>query len=210
MSNHDETGGTEDPRSLIDQLRRDLAEPDADDQVLPTEPTENELWGEQHLRDVELGYPASVMAGADAVIPPREPSLEARARMIKAADKALAERRVARGLLPIVLRWVRQQAGITTSEVASRAGLSEETVKALEAGERAVDRYLATDEVAQWINASRVERDQAVSALRKSLQSTWRYDQVLAAGSTEVPANVEAYVERVVRKLEQLAQEGSQ
>lgn len=210
MTNHDETGGTEDPRSLIDQLRRDLVERDTDDGVLPDEQTDNELWGEQHLRDTELGYPASVMAGADAVIPPREPTLEARARMIKAADSALAERRATRGLLPVVLRFVRQQAGMTTAEVASRAELSEDTIKALEAGARAVDRNLATGEAAHWISAVPVERDQAVDALRKSLQATWRYDQLLAAGSTEIPADVDDYVARVVEKLDELAQEGSE
>jgi DNA-binding XRE family transcriptional regulator len=210
MTNHDETGGTEDPRSLIEQLRRDLAEPDIDDQALPDEPTDNERWGEQHLRDAELGYPASVTAGADAVIPPRELSLEARARMIKAADRALAERRAARGLLPVVLRSVRERDGMTTSDVASRAGLSEDTIKALEAGRRAVDRNLATDDAAQWISAVAVERDQAVNALRKSLQATWRDDQILAAGSTEIPTNVDNYIARVVEKLKRLTQEGPQ
>lgn len=209
MTNHDETGGTEDPRSLIAQLRHDLAEPDIDDQVPPDAPTDNELWGEQHLRDAELGYPASVMAGADAVIPPREPSLEARARMIKAAESALAVRRVESGLLPVVLRSARLRAGMTTSDVA-RADLSEDMIKALESGERVVDRNLATGETACWISAVPVERDQAVNALRKSLQATWRYDQVLAAGSTEIPTNVDDYVARVVEKLDQLAQEGSQ
>lgn len=210
MSNRDRTGGTEDPGSLIDQLRRDLAEHEADDLVLSEKPTDNERWAEDHLRDAELGYPASVTAAADSLIPPREPSLEARARMIKTANRALADRRAVRGLLPVLLRAVRQQRGMSTSDVAARAELHEDEVRKLEAGERSVDRNLSPDHVAHWISAIPVEPEQALNALRKSLQATWRDDVVLTEGSSEVPANVDEYLARVVKKLEQLAHKGPQ
>ncbi len=153
MSNRDKTGGTEDPRSLIDQLRCDLAEHGGDDLVVPEKPTDNELWAKDYVREAEVRYPASVIAAADGLIPPREPSLQARARMIKAAHRALADRRAVRGLLPVLLRVVRQQREMTVSEVASRAGLREDEVRELETGERVVDRNLSTDDVAQWISA---------------------------------------------------------
>jgi|SRR5208282_2323837 len=210
MSNRDKTGGTEDPRSLIEQLRGDLAEHGGDDLVLPEKPTDNELWAEGFLRDAEIGYPASVTAAADGLIPPREPSLQARARLIKAADRALADRRAVRGLLPVLLRVVRQQRGMSVSDVASRADLPEGTVRELETGERVVDRSLSTDDVAKWISAVPVGREQAVNALRKSLQATWQDDVVLAAGSSGVPANVDEYLHDVIKTLDRLAQKGPQ
>jgi hypothetical protein len=210
MNNRDRTGGTEDPRSLVDQLRLDLAQHGNDDVVLPERLTDNELWAEKNLRGAEIGCPASVTAAVDALIPPREPSLEARARMINAADRALADRRALRGLLPVLLRIVRLQHRMSVSDVASRASLPKDKVRELEAGERVVDRNLSTDDVAHWISAVPVGRQQAVNALRKSLQATWRDDAVLAAGSSEVPANVDEYVAHVIKKLDHLATKGPQ
>jgi hypothetical protein len=210
MSNRDKTGGTEDPRSLIDQLRRDLADQDGDGSVLSEEPTDDEVWADGLLRDAEIGYPASVSAAADALMPARELSLPARDRMIKAAERALADRRSLRGLLPVLLRVVRQQRGMSVFNVASVAGLPESIVKELETGERVVDRRLSTITVAHWISAVPVEREPAINALRKSLQATWQEDTVLAAGSSSIPSNVDEYLADVSKELDRIAQEGSQ
>jgi Helix-turn-helix domain len=204
MSNPNRTGGTENPRSLTEQLRRELSEDGDEDTTLPQKLTDNERWAEDNLSGAEINYPASVTVAADDLIPAREPTPAGRARMIRAADRALADRRALRGLLPVLLRVVRQQRGMSMSEVAARSELPEAKVRDLEAGIRVVDDRLLPEHVARWIDAVSAPRDQAVNALRKSLQANWRDDVILTAGSSEVPANVDEYIEEVVKTLDAL------
>ena len=201
MTNHDETAGTEDPRFLLDELRRAIG-PAGDASALPEEPTDNEDWGDQHLREIGFTSPAVVSAAADTVIPPREPSPEGRSRMIAAASRALDERRKMNGLLPVLLRSARENTGLTIADVAERAGLPEEKLRALENGDVSVDRGLAVDTTVAWIRAVPADRSKVLAALRRSLQTGWAGDPALVAGLTDRPVSVDDYLTRVAAELD--------
>src|ERR1700737_3237852 len=153
MKDHDETARIEDPQSLTNQLRCELLGLDEDSEQLPNEPTDNERWGDRFLSDTALTYPAAVTAAADSLIPLREPSLEARAKMIEAANRALRERRKMNGLLPVLLRTAREQLGLTPADAAASSALPEESIRALEWGENPVDIRLPVDMTVAWIRA---------------------------------------------------------
>jgi DNA-binding XRE family transcriptional regulator len=201
MTNYDETAGTEDPQFLLGELRRIIGLED-DATALAEEPAGNEAWGDQHLREVAITPPAVVLAAADLVIPPREPRPEARSRMIEAAGRALAERRKMSGLLPVLLRSVREDANLTIADVAERSELSEETLRALETGEVGVDLRLDVDTTVAWIRAVPADRPMVLAALRRSLQTGWTGDPALAAGLPDRPASVDDYIGQVVAQLD--------
>jgi len=201
MTNYDETAGTEDPQSLLDELHR-IIELEDDGADLPEGPTNNEAWGDQHFRDVSLPTPAVVSAATDMVIPPQEPRPEARSRMIEAARGALAERREMNGLLPVLLRRAREDNDMTIADVAGRAALSEQAVRALEVGETEVNLRLEVNTTVAWIQAVPADRHRVLAALRRSLQSGWTGDLALAAGLPDRPTSVADYIDRVVTKLD--------
>lgn len=200
MTNYDETAGTEDPKSLLEELRRTM---DAEDSTLahPDEPTDNETWGDTHLGGAQLSSSAVVMAAADLVIPPQEPRPEARSRMIEAASRALAERRKTNGLLPVLLRTARERSGMTVVDVAGQTELPEQTIRALEAGDAEVNLHLEVDTTVAWIRSVPVDRTKALASLRRSLQTGWTGDLTLAAGLYERPASVDEYIEQVAARL---------
>jgi DNA-binding XRE family transcriptional regulator len=201
MTNYDETAGTEDPKFLLEELRRTM---DAEDSTsaLPDEPTDNETWGDSHLGEAQLSSSAVMMAAADLVIPPQEPRPEARSRMIEAAGRALAERRKTNGLLPVLLRTAREQRGMTVADVAGKTQFPEQTIRALEAGDAEVNLHLAVDTTVAWIRSVPVDRTKALDSLRRSLQTGWTGDLTLAAGMSERSASVDEYIERVAARLD--------
>ena len=201
MTNYDETAGTEDPQSLLDELHH-IVELEDDATTLPDEPTDNETWGDQNLRGVPLTQPAVVLAAADMVIPTREPRPEARSRMVQAASRALAERRKINGLLPLLLRSARERGGLTIADVAERVRLSPDEVHALETGETGVDLRLDVDTTVAWIRAVPADRPMVLAALRRSLQAGWTGDLTLAAGLSDHPTSVDDYIDQVVAKLD--------
>jgi hypothetical protein len=201
MTNSDETAGTEDPQSLLDELRRTIGLED-DASTLPEEPTDNEIWGDRHLRKIVLTPPAVVSAAADEVIPPQEPRPEARSRMIEAASRALGERRKMNGLLPVLLRSARENTLLTIADVAERAKLSEAKLRALESGDVGVDLSLDVDTTVAWIRAVPADRLKVLAALRRSLQTGWTGDPALVAGLTDRPVSVDDYLTQVVAKLD--------
>jgi DNA-binding XRE family transcriptional regulator len=203
MTIYDESAGTEDPKSLLEELRQAIEGDDEDTTTLPERLTDAEEWAEQHLRGFELASPGVVSAAADLVIRPQEPAPEARSRMIAAAGRALAERRTMVGLLPVLLRTVREQNGLSTVEVASRAELPEETVRALETGEVAVDLRLPVATVVSWIRSVEADRSSVIAALRRSLRIGWAGDLTLVAGLPDRPESVDDYVNQVIQALAQ-------
>jgi DNA-binding XRE family transcriptional regulator len=201
MTNYDETAGAEDPASLLEDLRQSI-ELESDTPDLPDEPTDNETWGDAHLREMPLTSSAVVVAATDLMIAPQEPRPEARARMLEAANRALAERRKMNGLLPVLLRSVREQSSKSLPEVAAQAHLPEQTIQELEAGDREVNLHLAVDTAVAWIRALQVDRTTALASLRRSLEAGWIGELALAAGVSDRPANVEEYIEQVEAKLD--------
>ena len=107
--------------------------------------TDHEHWGDMHLKSGRIRLAPVVLAAADVVVPPREPSSQARLRMIEAAGRALAERRKTKGLLPVLLKSVREGAGLNLEDVARESRLPVETISALEYGETPVDLRLDVD-----------------------------------------------------------------
>lgn len=203
MTIYDESAGTEDPKSLLEELRRAIERDDEDATTLSERLTDAEEWGEQHLRGFEVASPGVVSAASDLVMRPQEPGLEARSAMIAAAGRALAERRNMVGLLPVLLRTVREQNGLSTVEVASRAELPEETIRALETGEVSVDLRLAIRTVVSWIRSVEADRSSVIAALRRSLRIGWAGDITLVAGLPDRPESVEDYVNQVIQALDQ-------
>ena len=203
MTIYDESAGTEDPKSLLEELRRAIDRDDVDSTTMPERLTDAEEWAEQHLRGVQVASPGVVAAAADLVIRPQEPGPEARSAMIAAAGRALAVRRSMVGLLPVLLRTVREQNGLSTVEVASRAELPEETVRALETGEVAVDLRLAVATVVSWIRSVEADRSNVIAALRRSLRIGWAGDVTLVAGPPDRPESVDDYVNQVIQALDQ-------
>ena len=200
MTYYDQTAGTEDPLSLLDELRRSIAleetspgsdagDGGADDQ---------EWWSETLLSNTTFTSPAVVLASVDLVIPPATPRPEARSRMISAAGRALAERRSRRGLLPVLLRSAREEHALSVAEVAQRSGLAELQITDLEIGDQPVNVQLDASVVAQWIRGVPAERQMVIDALRRSLQTGWTGEHSLAAGLGEQPISIETYIERVL------------
>jgi transcriptional regulator with XRE-family HTH domain len=206
MTYRDETAGSDDPQSLLQQLRTSLlaeAEAEAEDPTTDDAQLDrDERWLRQQLGSEQLPVPSVVGAAADNVIPPVTPSPEMRTRAIEAASRALAKRRDANGLLPVLLRTARQHADLAVTDVAAAAGLSPAVVGKLETGETPVDKVEA-ETVAAWIGAVPAERNAAVAALTRSLRACWTGDQpLLAASSDERPTDVDAFVAIVQRILD--------
>jgi DNA-binding XRE family transcriptional regulator len=200
MTNYDETAGTEVPASLLEELRRSIQQ-EENTADLPEAPTDNETWGDAYLGKTTLTSPAVVAAAADLVIEPREPRPEARARMLEAASRALAERRKANGLLPVLLRNVRERSSMSLADVAAQAELTEEAVQELEAGDTEINLHLPVDTAVAWIRALPVDRSTALASLRRSLQVGWTGELAPAAGASDRPINVDDYLQRVEAKL---------
>lgn len=201
MTNYDETAGAEDPASLLEDLRHSI-EAEDDTPNLAEEPTDNETWGATHLVSTTLTSPAVVAAAADLMITPQEPRPEARARMLAAASRALAERRKMNGLLPVLLRSVRERNSKSLTEVAAQAHLSEQTVRDLEKGDTEVNLHLDVDTTVAWIRALPVDRTTALASLRRSLEAGGSGELAPAAGASGGPANVEEYIQQVEAKLD--------
>src|SRR4051812_18189996 len=115
MTNYDETARAEDPVSLLEHLRQSI-EDESDASDLPGEATDNERWGDAYLGQTPLTSSAVVSAAVDLVVEPQEPRPEARARMLEVASRALTERRKLNGLLPVLLRAVREQASMSLGD----------------------------------------------------------------------------------------------
>lgn len=201
MTDMDKTAGVDDPQAIIDALRDEIRELEDDTAVLPDAPTDDESWADRHLTGVVLDYPAAITAAADKLISRHEPDLEARDKMIEAARRALEDRRRETGLLPVVLRAMRERDGLTVGEIAERSHLSEEDVRDLESGSKEVDLGLPVATTVAWISAVTVDRARAVAALRRSLQVGFTGETSLAAGDSDHPINVEDYVNRVIAAL---------
>jgi DNA-binding XRE family transcriptional regulator len=200
MTNYDETAGTEVPASLLEELRRSIQQ-EENTADLPEVPTDNEAWGDAYLGKTTLTSPAVVAAAADLVIEPQEPRPEARARMLEAASRALAERRKANGLLPVLLRNVRERSSMSLADVAAQAELTEEAVQELEAGDTEINLLLPVDTAVAWIRALPIDRRTALASLRRSLQVGWTGELAPAAGASDRPVNVDDYLKRVEAKL---------
>jgi DNA-binding XRE family transcriptional regulator len=200
MTNYDETAGTEVPASLLEELRRSIQQ-EENTADLPEVPTDNEAWGDAYLGKTTLTSPAVVAAAADLVIEPQEPRPEARARMLEAASRALAERRKANGLLPVLLRNVRERSSMSLADVAAQAELTEEAVQELEAGDAEINLLLPVDTAVAWIRALPIDRRTALASLRRSLQVGWTGELAPAAGASDRPVNVDDYLKRVEAKL---------
>jgi hypothetical protein len=201
MTNYDETAGTEDPSVLLEAFLQSMKDEDATPD-LPGEPTEDELWAEENLRGLQMEWPAVVLAAAEMMIPPGEPSPEGRARMIETARRALAERRKMHGLLPVLLRSVREQSGLSLVDAATRAGFDSKDLAGLERGDTEVNLDLPVERVLSWIGAVTVDGDLALAALRRSLDVARNDSLSLAAGSPDRPKTIDAYVKEVASGLE--------
>ena len=201
MTNYDETAGAEDPASLLEGLRQSIeAENDASD--LSEERTDNERWGDEYLDKTPLNSSAVVSAAVDLMLQPQEPRPEARARMLEVASRALAERRKLNGLLPVLLRTVREQTSKSLADVAAEAHLPEKAIQQLETGDREVNLHLPVSTVAAWIRALPVDRGTALRSLRRSLEAGWTGELAPAAGTSDSPANVDDYIEQVETELD--------
>lgn len=201
MTNYDETAGAEDPASLLEGLRQSIeAENDASD--LSEERTDNERWGDEYLDKTPLSSSAVVLAAVDLMLQPQEPRPEARARMLEVASRALAERRKLNGLLPVLLRTVREQTSKSLADVAAEAHLPEKAIQQLETGDREVNLHLPVSTVAAWIRALPVDRGTALRSLRRSLEAGWTGELAPAAGTSDSPANVDDYIEQVETELD--------
>ncbi len=201
MTNYDETAGAEDPASLLEGLRQSIeAENDARD--LSEEPTDNERWGDEFLGKTPLTSSAVVSAAVDLIVQPQEPRPEARARMLEVAGRALAERRKLSGLLPVLLRTVREQTSKSLADVAAEVHLPEKAIQQLETGDREVNLHLPVKTVAAWIRALPVDRGTALHSLRRSLEAGWTGELAPAAGTSDSPANVDDYIEQVKTELD--------
>ena len=200
MTNYDETAGTEVPASLLEELRRSIQQ-EENTADLPEAPTDNETWGDAYLGNTPLTSPAVVAAAADLVIEPQEPRPEARARMLEAASRALAERRKANGLLPVLLRNVRERSSMSLADVAAQAELPDKVVQELEAGDMEINLHLPVDTTVAWIRALPVDRTTALASLRRSLQVGWTGELAPAAGLSDRPVSVDQYLEQVETKL---------
>lgn len=201
MTNYDETAGTEDPASLLEDLRQSIAaENDTSDP--PEEPTDNERWGDEYLGKTPLASSAVVSAAVDLMVQPQEPRPEARARMLEAASRALAERRKLNGLLPVLLRTVREQTSKSLTDVATEAHLTEKAIQELETGDTQVNLHLPVRTVAAWIRALPVDRGAALRSLRRSLQAGWTDELAPAAGTSDRPTNVDDYIAKVETELD--------
>ena len=200
MTNYDETAGTEVPASLLEELRRSIQQ-EENTAELPEAPTDNETWGDAYLAETALTSPAVVAAAADLVIEPQEPRPEARARMLEAASRALAERRKANGLLPVLLRNVRERSAMSLADVAAQAELTDEAVHELEAGDTEINLHFPVDTAVAWIRALPVDRTAALASLRRSLEVGWTGELAPAAGASDRPVNVDDYLKRVEAKL---------
>lgn len=209
MTDIDKTAGVDDPLAIIEALRNEILELEDDQAVLPEAPTEDESWADLHVSGLALDYPAAITAAADKLISRQEPGLEARDKMIEAARRALEDRRREAGLLPVVLRAMRERAGLTVAQIAERSRLSEEDVRGLESGNKEVDLGLPVATTVAWISAVAVDRDKAITALRRSLQVGFTGESSLAAGVPDRPVNVEDYVNQVVDALVSREGEGS-
>ena len=208
MTNYDETAGTESPLSLLDALRRSIEQEETTAE-LPEVPTENEVWGDAYLGTLKAISPAVVVAAADLMIESHEPRPEARTRMLDAASRALAKRREERGLLPVLLRNVRERTSMSLADVAARVNLSETAVQELESGDTEINLHLPVDVIVAWIRALQVERPAALAALRRSLQVGWTGDLTLAAGGSGRPVSVEQYIDEAEAKLTSGDEEGA-
>jgi transcriptional regulator with XRE-family HTH domain len=208
MTNYDETAGTESPLSLLDALRRSIEQEETTEE-LPDMPTESEVWGDEYLGTLAAISPAVVVAAADLMIESHEPRPEARARMLDAASRALAERRDMNGLLPVLLRNVRERNVMSWADVAARANLSETEVEELESGDMEINLHLPVDITVAWIRALQVEGPTALAALRRSLEVGWTGELALAAGDAGRPVNIEQYMDEAQTKLASVDEEGS-
>jgi hypothetical protein len=201
MTNYDETAGAEDPASLLEDLRQSIeAENDTSD--LPEEPTDNERWGGEYLGKTTLTSSAVVSAAVDLMVQPQEPRPEARARMLEVAGQALAERRKLNGLLPVLLRTVREQTSKSLAEVATGAHLTEKAIQELETGDTEVNLHLPVRTVAAWIRALPVERGAALRSLRRSLEAGRTGELAPAGGTSDRPTNVDDYIAKVESELD--------
>ena len=201
MTNYDETAGTEDPSVLLEVFLQSMKDED-DTPDLPGEPTEDELWAEENLRGLRIEWPAVVLAAAEMMIPPGEPSPEGRGRMIETARHALAERRKMHGLLPVLLRSVREQSGLSPSEAATRAGFDIEELVGLESGDTEVNLDLPVGKTVSWIGSVSVDGNLALAALRRSLDVARNDNLSLAAGSLDRPKTIDEYVHEVASELD--------
>lgn len=199
MTSYDETAGAEDPVSLLRGLSRSIELEETGDDM-PEGLTVDEMWGEEHLRGVGSQFSAVVGAAADLLIEPQELRSEARARMIAAVGRVLSERRKANGLLPVLLRSVREGRSMTLAEVAAEANMSEDQIRDLESGDAAV-AGLGVETTVAWIRSLPVEPSVAIASLRRSLRVGSTGELTLAASATERPRDVEDYVRRVESRL---------
>lgn len=201
-----ETPRSDDPLWVISQLRADAdafeSEPDLSDQS-----TAAEAWAAEALTDPQISYSAVVLAAADELIPAVEVSTEARRRFITAAERALARRRADRGLLPVALTAARERAGFSVEDVQRRVPLSAPMrIADLEAG-RVSLRDIEPEVTAAWIHAVRADRQLAVDAARRSLETVTPSELQLAAGSDPTGVSPDDWIGRLVAALDTLEAE---
>jgi transcriptional regulator with XRE-family HTH domain len=208
MTEVDKMAGAVDPRSLIKELQRELLELDESGEASRPSSEEDDHWAEAHLADDRLQMPSIVIAAADDMIPREKPTSAARAQMHSAVGRVLVERSRFIGLLPVLLRAEREALGLSLTEVANKAKLSEDEMQALEQGQREVSRRTPPENMASWIAAIPVRRDLVLDALRRSLRVGWTSEDLVAAGAPAEVLDVESYVSRVIELLDARKEDG--
>lgn len=198
-----ESAGNDDTTSVLRRLQAEiLDETDSNPSTAETSSHErDEQWFAGLVGDTELDFTAVVSAAADEVIPVVTPRPETRAAMIETVSRALTERRKMYGLLPVLLRTVRERSNLSVAEFAQSAGMSADLIDSMESGRTPIDRVEA-ETVAAWIHAADAPRDQAIAALRRSLQASWTGEPLLAAGTDRRPVDIDSYVAIVERTLD--------
>ena len=199
-----------DPKRITEQLRREILELEVDTESLSSEDADDERWAYQHLVGLPISYNPAVTAATDGVIRSQPLSATGRAGALAVVKAQTTRHRSRNGLLPTLLRAVREERGIPLSALASQSGIDEEELRDLERGAKPVNRdQLPPETVAAWIRPLRPLRETVVIALRRSLDIAATDRPVLAAGAPEVPCRTDDdYINRVLAALDQ-PQEGN-
>lgn len=187
-----------DPNTITDELRREIHDLENDPEVLGDEPTDDERWAQAHLGELPLTYSPAVAAAVDGLLRARRLSDVGRRNALSAVNRELAARRRLRGQLPVVLRAIREDRGLTVARLSSLAGFDDVQLEALESGARPV-RAEPPNTVAAWIRPLDPPHAMVIAALRRSLRAA---DQPLvAAGRDDQPPTDEGYVAKVLELL---------
>jgi len=194
-----------DPKRITEQLRQEILELEDDTENLPDEDTDDERWAYQHLADLSLSYNPAVSAATDDLIRSRPLSDAGRAGALAVVKEQTARRRSRQGLLPTLLRSIREEQGLSLPALASQSGIKEQDLRDLERGVKPVNRdHLPPATAANWIRPLHPPRDTVVTALRRSLALAATDLPVLAAGAPDGPVRTDAdYITMVLVALDQ-------